>query len=88
MSQLALVIAGFVFVDDTDIINVAPTVNTTDEELLQQQQQLVDTWEGTLRATGGALRPDNFYWYMIDYQHTGNRWINRSINLITRDNHG
>ena len=33
LSQLALVIAGFAFVDDTDIINVATSVNTTGEEL-------------------------------------------------------
>ena len=37
LSQLALVIAGFVFVDDTVIINAAPSVNTTCEKLLQQQ---------------------------------------------------
>ena len=35
LSQLALVIAGFAFVDDTDIINVATSVNTTGEELLK-----------------------------------------------------
>ena len=82
LSQLALVIAGFAFVDDTEIINATPSVNTTCEELLQQQQRVVDTWEGTLRTTGGALRPDKSYWYMIDYQHTGIRWLYRSINQI------
>ena len=29
LSQLALVIEGFIFVDDTDIINATPSVNTT-----------------------------------------------------------
>ena len=72
MSQLALVIAGFVFVDDTVIINAAPSVNTLGEDLLKKQQHVVDTWEGTLRATGGSLRPDKSYRYMIDYQHAGN----------------
>ena len=68
LSQLALVIAGFAFVDDTDIINAAPSVNMIGEDLLTQQQQyVVDTWESTLRATGGALRQDKSYWYMIDY---------------------
>ena len=41
--QLALVIVGFAFVDDTEIINAAPSVNTICEELLQQHQRVVDT---------------------------------------------
>ena len=32
LSQLALVITGFALVDDTDIINAAPLVNTTGED--------------------------------------------------------
>ena len=36
LSQLALVITGFVFVDDTDIINAAPSVKTTGEDLLKK----------------------------------------------------
>ena len=36
LSQLALVIAGFTFVDDTDIINTERLVNTTGEELLKK----------------------------------------------------
>ena len=75
-------IEGFAFVDDIFIINAAPSVNTRGEDLLKQQQHVVDTREGTLRATGGALRLDKTYWYMIDYQYTGNRWIYRSINQL------
>ena len=54
-SQLALVIAGLSFVDDTDIINTAAPVNKRGEDLLVQRQQVVDTWEGILNTTGGAL---------------------------------
>ena len=46
---------------------------------------MVDTWEGTLRATGGSLRPDKSYRYMIDYQHAGNRWVYRSINQLPKE---
>ena len=49
LSQLALVISRFTFVDDTNIINADPSVNTTCEKLLQQQQRVIDTWEGTTR---------------------------------------
>lgn len=79
LTQLSLVIAGFAFVDDTDIINAAKSVDTTGEDLLIQQQQVVDTWEGSLNATGGALRPDKLYWYMLDYKHSGNQWKYKSI---------
>ena len=49
LSQLALVIAGFVFVDDIDIINAAPSVNMIGKDLLTQQQEyVVDTWENIL----------------------------------------
>ena len=82
LSQLALVIPGFVFVDDTDIINVAPSVNTTGEYLLKQQQNVVDTWEGTSRETWGELRSDKFYWYIIEYQHIENRLVYRSIDQL------
>ena len=58
LTQLSLVIAGFAFVDDTDIINAAKSVDTTGEDLLIQQQQVVDTWEDSLNAIGSALRPD------------------------------
>ena len=55
LSQLVLVIAGFAFVDDTDIINAASSVNTrVEDSLAQQQQQVVNIWEGTLNITGGG----------------------------------
>ena len=47
--------------------------------MIQQQQRVVDTWEGKLRANGGSLRPDRSYWCTIDYKHIGNRWVYRSI---------
>ena len=82
LTQLSLVIAGFAFVDDTDIINAGKSVDTTGEDLLIQQQQVVDTWEGSLNATGGALRPDKSYWYMLDYKHSGNQWKYKSIKQL------
>jgi hypothetical protein len=31
-------------------------------------------WEGLLRATGGALRDDKLYWYLIDFKFTQGQW--------------
>ena len=39
---MTIVIAGFAFADDTDIVNAAKSANTKGEELLQQQQRLVN----------------------------------------------
>ena len=60
------------FVGDTDIINAVNSVNTKGEDLLAQQQQVVDTRESSLNMTEGALRPNESYWYMIDYKHSDN----------------
>ena len=65
--------------DDTNIINAAKSIDTTGEDLLIQQQKVMDTWKGSLNATGGALRPDKSYWYMQDYKHSGNQWKYKSI---------
>jgi len=36
-------------------------------------QQLVNHWEGFLRATGGAV-PTTCFWYLIDIQMKNDRW--------------
>ena len=41
LSQLALVITGFAFLDDTGIINAAPSVNMTGEFLFKKKNK---TW--------------------------------------------
>ena len=46
---------------------------------MRRKQRLVDTWEGTLRETGGVLRPAKSCWYMVNYKHTGNHWVYRFI---------
>ena len=55
LSWQALVIAGFAFVDDTDLIHTASHPDKDSKEVLQEAQQAMNTWEGTLRATGGAI---------------------------------
>jgi hypothetical protein len=32
-------------------------------------QQVIDTWECFLRATGGALRDDKSYWYLVNFKY-------------------
>ena len=70
LSLSALVLAGFTFVDDTDIIHSANDPNTSPSEVLYQAQDALDTWEGILRATGGAIVVEDgnkAFWYFLDF---------------------
>ena len=46
LSLSTLVMAGFAFVDATDIIHSANDPNTSPFEVLHQSQAALDTWEG------------------------------------------
>ena len=85
LSHLSIAIAGFAFVDDTDIINAANTLETIGEDLFDIQQTVIDTWEGALRATGGALRQNKSYWYMIDYEYASHTWKYRTKENLKED---
>jgi len=65
-------LAGFAFVDDTDLI-------VTDEgdselEVAKKMQESVATWEALLSATGGALVPEKCFWYQVRFEFQGSKW--------------
>ena len=73
----ALVIAGFAFVDDADIIHAANDPYTDSREVLNAAQKAMDTWEGVLNATGGAIGADDgnkAFWYFLDFRFQNGRW--------------
>ena len=74
LSMTAVFLVGFAFVDDTDLIHVAINAFTTAEDILDDAQRMLNTWEGLLEATGGALRPEKCFWYMIDFYYTQGKW--------------
>jgi hypothetical protein len=43
-------------------------------------QQVVDTWEGGLRASGGPLVPPKDYWFLIHFVFERNRWQYARLN--------
>jgi hypothetical protein len=73
-------IGGFAFVDDTDLIHANPDPTVTNEELIEEAQQALNTWHGLIRATGGDLAPEKSYWYLIDL-HWKNGRLSRNILL-------
>jgi hypothetical protein len=57
---------GYSFVYDTDIIqSVQP--GEPFQVLATRMQADIDTWEGGLRATGGALKTEKSCWYLIQF---------------------
>jgi len=76
LSFSALIMAGFAFVDDTDIIHSANDPHTCPFELLKQAQTALCTWEGILRATGGAIGVEDGnkdLWYFLDFKFNANK---------------
>ena len=53
---------GFVFVDDTDLTigNLHPTTSDVDD-IIEEMQKAIDVWEGCLKTTGGAMRPEKSF---------------------------
>ena len=61
-------IVGFAFVDDTDIIEGDLTsTGITINDVAQSMQSAIDRWEGGLKTTGGAIRPDKSFVYPISF---------------------
>jgi hypothetical protein len=55
-------IAGFSYVDDTDLTqSTTPTV-TSAEAVLEKIQDGLDAWEGLVKASEGALSNDKSCW--------------------------
>ena len=57
----------FCFVDDTDVIESAPSVLSSGEDVSGSVQKAATLWAGGIRATGGAINPDKSFWWLIDF---------------------
>lgn len=67
ISQHAMNLVCFAFVDDTDLIHSTSDPTLTSAQLISEAQDALYTWESLLSATGGALKPPKSYWYLLDY---------------------
>jgi hypothetical protein len=64
---------GYRFVDDTDIIQSGQPWEPF-KVMATGIQSAMDTWEGGLRATGGALEPEKSFWYLIRFLWKNGQW--------------
>jgi hypothetical protein len=54
------------YVDDTDLILIGEQNDTT-EDIKQKAQSLITKWCSSLWISGGCLRPEKCWWYMIKF---------------------
>jgi hypothetical protein len=67
LSKETIQFVGYAVVEDTDFIE-SKSHKTEGREAWHSFQQAVDTWEGGLKATCGALVPEKIFWYLIDFK--------------------
>ena len=73
ISGITLVLVGFLFVDDTDLVifgNKKDSATAVHDRL----QKAIDCWNGVLRVSGGALKPEKCYWYFAQFSWTKGKW--------------
>jgi hypothetical protein len=64
---------GTMFIDDLDLFTWKHAITDTFELTLQAQQE-VTQWSLLLYATGGALKPEKCFWYLVDYTCNEGEW--------------
>jgi hypothetical protein len=67
ISSTLIQFVGYAFVDDSDVVESKPHQSHY-RMVTQNLQQAVDTWEGGLKATCGAIVPEKTFWYLIDFK--------------------
>ncbi len=65
--------SGYSFIDDTDLV-IMKLSGGTNEEIVAALQESVDTWEGGLNATSGAIVPEKTFWFLIDFAWSAGQW--------------
>jgi hypothetical protein len=71
ITRKTLQLAGYAYVDDTDII---AHLMDGDDDTLTQMQRSLDLWAGGLAATGGQLEPAKTFWYHITFKWNEGMW--------------
>ena len=71
ISLATLVMSAIMYVDDTDILITAKKGETL-QQLKENAQTLIRKWCSVLWISGGCLRPDKCWWYVVDFTWRNN----------------
>jgi hypothetical protein len=63
-AQDTFTLAAVLYIDDSDLFHMAIGM-PSDEEFLQLVQNATNNWAGLVHATGGLLKPQKCFWYML-----------------------
>lgn len=74
LSKEELIVVGFAFVDDKDLVQSTRDPGEDGEDVARQFQEFVRLWEELLTATEGELVPEKSFWYLIDFKWEMGRW--------------
>jgi len=72
LSKAQWCMAGFAFVDNTNLIVM--DITQDERAVMSKMQQSLNLWHGLLKATGGDLVPDKCFWYLINFTWVKDRW--------------
>ena len=92
ISGTELSFVGYAFVDDTDLVTI-PAAHASSHEVAQKMQDMLDLWEGGIRATGGAIVPEKSHWYLVNFKWKNDVWRYATTDetpaeLYVRDSNG
>ena len=73
ISEWVIEFLGTMFVDDTDLIVMGNNLLTS-EQVYQETQDSLYVWGDLLLCTGGALKPEKCFWYLVDYECDEGEW--------------
>ena len=83
ISLMAVTFSAIMYVDDTDLFVVGQRRSEQAECVFSRAEFLVDIWCRSIWATGGLLRPDKCFCYMVGFSWSGSQW--RYINKTDND---
>jgi len=65
---------GYSFVDNMDLIQMGPTINSMATKTLPLMQAALDLWNEGLSMTGSALVPEKLFWYSLNFKWKSSKW--------------
>ena len=71
ISKQLFTLIGFAYVDDCDLFQIG----TDPVEVLTPMQRLINDWGDLMEVTGGAIRIDKSWWYLVEYVWKRGKWI-------------
>ena len=86
ISGTVTTLIGFLYVDDTDLITMAPSALSDPMEVMEMMQDNITTWYKSLNHTGGALHPGKCSWYLLAYDWTDEgKWVYKKKTSLPGD---